>query len=458
MLNKIKEYFSDKRILILGFGVEGRSTYALLRRVLPEKALWIADQNEGIKDMEPLANDNNLSFYLGDDYLGHFAEFDMIIKSPGISLKQMPDADFSKFTSHTELFFRFFRDQIIGVTGTKGKSTTASLIHHIINADWQNCLLVGNIGQPPFDLIDRIDEDTIIVYELSSHQLEQTKISPKVAVLLNLFQEHLDHYESFEKYQEAKFRITMFQQADDYFIYHGDDKLILQWIKKTGIERNFRPISLSSTCDLGFCAHEGNIILGGEKDMILLEKEEITNLKGEHNLLNILAALNAVLVKMTIINVSEVLNAVLSFKPLEHRLEFVGKFNGIEFYNDSIATIPEATIAAIKALEKVDTLILGGFDRGIYYDNLIDFLESSEVNNLIMMGDAGQRMKDIYQTKQYSNQKVVFAKNLTMAVDIAALITGNNKICLLSPAAASYDMFRNFAERGTAFKNLVKSL
>ena len=456
MADKFREFFKEKKILILGFGVEGRSTYRFLRRILPAKKLWIADLNVELKDLDLVKNDNNLSFYLGEDYLGHFDDFDMIIKSPGISLKQMPDVDFSKFTSHTELFFRFYRDQIIGVTGTKGKSTTASLICHIIYSLNQNCLLVGNIGMPPFDLIDQIDENTVIVYELSSHQLEQINISPKVAVLLNIFQEHLDHYESFEKYQEAKFRITMFQKTDDYFIYHGDDKLILNWIEKTGIVRNFRPISLSSTDNLGFCADEGNIILGGKKDIVLLEKEEITNLKGEHNLLNILAALNAVLVQMTILQVSKVLSALLTFKPLEHRLEFVGEFNGIEFYNDSIATIPEATIAAIKALKNVDTLILGGFDRGIYYDDLIDFLESSEVNNLIMLGDAGQRMHDIYRSKKYQNKKLILPENFENAVDIAKQITGKNKICLLSPAAASYDMFRNFAERGTVYKNLVR--
>jgi UDP-N-acetylmuramoyl-L-alanine---L-glutamate ligase len=456
MIKRIEAYLFEKKILILGFGVEGKSTYRFLRRILPEKKLWIADSNPAVKDLEMLKEDSKITFYLGDDHLNHFDEFDMIIKSPGISLKQMPDTDFSIFTSHTELFFRFFRDQIIGVTGTKGKSTTSSLICHIIYSLTQNCLLVGNIGIPPFDLIDQIDKDTVIVYELSSHQLEQTSISPHVAVLLNLFQEHLDHYESFEKYQEAKFRITMFQQPDDYFIYHGDDKLILKWIEKTGIVRNFRPISLSSTDNLGFCADEGNIIPGGEKDIILLEKEEITNLKGEHNLLNILAALNAVVVKMTIIKVSQVLNAVLTFKPLEHRLEYVGKFKGIEYYNDSISTIPEATIAAIKALKSVDTLILGGYDRGIYYDDLIGYLEKSEVRNLIFIGDAGKRMNDIYKAMEYHSKNLFMADDFKKAVAEAKQITRNNKICLLSPAAASYGMFKNFAERGTVYKSLVK--
>jgi UDP-N-acetylmuramoyl-L-alanine---L-glutamate ligase len=458
MLKRIEKYFFEKKILILGFGLEGHSTYRLLRRILPDKKLWIADSDVAIRDLETFKEDRNVTFYLGNDYLYHFGEFDMIIKTPGISLKHMPEVDFSIFTSHTELFFQFFRDQIIGVTGTKGKSTTSSLIYHIINFVSQNCLLVGNIGQPPFDLIDQIDKETVIVYELSSHQLEQTSISPKVAVLLNLFQEHLDHYESFEKYQEAKFRITLFQKPEDYFIYHGDDKLILKWIEKSGIRRNFYPFSLTDICDNGFCIHQGNFVLGFDLDTLLFPVADITNLKGEHNLLNILAALDAVVLMMDIINLSDLASPILTFKPLEHRLEFVGKFNGIEYYNDSISTIPEATIAAIKALKSVDTLILGGYDRGIFYDDLMDYLSKSEVRNLIFIGDAGKRMFEIYTLKQYCKKNLIVADNFEQAVAEAKKNTGYNKVCLLSPAAASYGMFKNFAERGTVYKNLVGGL
>jgi UDP-N-acetylmuramoylalanine--D-glutamate ligase len=456
MLDKLREFFSEKKILILGFGVEGRSTYRLLRRFLPEKIIWIADSDISIGELELIKNDKHLSFYLGDDYLKHLEDFEMIIKTPGISLKNMPETDFSKFTSHTELFFRFFREQIIGVTGTKGKSTTSSLIHHIINSWSHNSLLVGNIGKPPFDMIDQIDEKTVIVYELSSHQLEQTNISPKVAILLNLFQEHLDHYESFEKYQEAKFKITMFQKPEDYFIYHGDDKLILKWIETTGIVRNFYPFSLYNAGNKGFGLQEGNIVPGNAKDKALLPVAEITNLKGDHNLLNILAAMDAVVLMLDIIPLKDIIAPILTFKPLEHRLEYVGKFNGVEFYNDSISTIPEATIAAVKALKNVDTIILGGFDRGIFYDDLVDYLENSNVRNLIFIGDAGIRMNDIFTKKKYYDKNLVIADNFEMAVTKAKNITGNNKICLLSPAAASYGMFKNFAERGSVYKNLVK--
>jgi UDP-N-acetylmuramoylalanine--D-glutamate ligase len=157
-----------------------------------------------------------------------------------------------------------------------------------------------------------------------------------------------------------------------------------------------------------------------------------------------------------IIHLIDLMRPILTFKPLEHRLEFVGKFNGVEFYNDSISTIPEATIAAVEALKNVDTLILGGFDRGIYYDGLMDYLSKSEVRNLIFIGDAGKRMFEIYNSKQWTKKNLVLAGNFEQAVAEAKKNTGNNKICLLSPAAASYGMFKNFAERGTIYKNLVR--
>lgn len=455
MIERYRDYFSDKKILILGFGVEGKSTYRFLRRVLPDKMLSIADSNEAIRDLEMLRLDKNVTLNLGSDYLKHLEGFDMIIKSPGISLKEFPAIDFSKFTSHTELFIRFFRNQIIGITGTKGKSTTSSLIHHIISTASRNSLLVGNIGQPPFDLIDEIDDETLIVYELSSHQLEQIRVSPSMAILLNLFQEHLDHYESFEKYQEAKFNITLFQKQEDFFIFHGDDKLITQWINKTGIERQLYPFSLTQNYVKGCNLNDENLVYHENEINDIVKVSEIMNLKGAHNLLNIMAAIDAVKLA-TDISANQIAESIKTFVPLEHRLEFVGKYNGIEYYNDSISTIPEATIAAVKALKTVDTLILGGFDRGIQYDDLIDFLEKSEVRNLIFIGDAGSRMLDIYRARQYSGKKIITANNLEVAVSQAKLITGNDKICLLSPAAASYGMFRNFEERGTAFKKLVK--
>ncbi len=455
MLEQLTQFFATKNILILGFGVEGRSTYKLIRRLCPDMNLVIADADEKLANFEITLNDTKCSFKIGENYLEDLIDFDLIIKSPGISLKNISICDTSKFTSHTELFFRFFRDQIVGITGTKGKSTTSSLIFYVLKQYTANCILVGNIGTPPFEMIDSIDNETLIVYELSSHQLEQTHISPHIAILLNLYQEHLDHYQSFEKYQEAKFNVTLNQQNEDYFIYNADDVLIDQWIKKKNLKRNYIPYSLSFGSDRICFIRNSDLFYSIGKPEIISNTIELSNLQGEHNLLNIMAAVCA----SKIIGVpNEIIReAIKSFKPLDHRIEYVGVFNDIVFYNDSISTIPEATIAAIKALKVVDTVILGGFDRGIYYDDLIDFIQKSEVRNIVFIDKAGQRMLEIYNSKKYSGKFIFCTNTFIDAVAHAKEMTAKNKICLLSPAAASYGMFKNFAERGATFKQLVKS-
>jgi len=456
MLNLLKEFFEDKKILILGFGVEGQSTYNLLRRIFPDRILNIADVNESLVNNKLIENDIlKINLQLGGDYLNDIDNYDLVIKSPGISLKNISGIDYSKFTSHTELFTRIFKKQIIGITGTKGKSTTSSLVHHIIKTYNNNCLLVGNIGVPPFDLIDDINKDTVIVYELSSHQLEQIRVSPHIAVLLNLYEEHLDHYKSFEKYQLAKLNIAIHQENDDYFIFNADDKRITDLVSVNELKGILHRFSLSEKIKNGCYVDNGKIIFCNQEVTTLLEKTTFSNLIGDHNLQNIMAAACASL--LAGIPATHISQAVDSFQPLEHRIEFVGKYNDILYYNDSISTIPEATIAALTSLKTVDTLLLGGFDRGISYNYLMEFLSKSAVRNLIFIGDAGRRMLDIYEKENYSGKNIFFTKDFTEAVNHAKRSTQKNMICLLSPAAASYDMFRDFKERGEVYKKIVRS-
>jgi len=455
MLNKLKEYFAGKKILVLGFGVEGQSTYRLLRKIFPDEVLHIADMNEGLLELEPIRIDlPKLNLQLGPDYLKNIGNYDVVIKAPGISLKNISTADFSKFTSHTELFIRFFRDQIIGITGTKGKSTTSSLIYHIVKTHDENCLLVGNIGIPPFDLLENINKDTKIIFELSSHQLEQVRVSPHIAILLNLYEEHLDHYKTFENYQKAKFNISLFQDSNDFFVFNADDPRIETLISEASLKSKLMKFSLTHKPEKGCYVYDNKVYYQDAEVVEILNKTEFSNLIGEHNLLNIMAAACASLISG--IPAKAVASAVESFRPLEHRIEFVGKYDDVLFYNDSISTIPEAAIAAVKALKNVDTLILGGFDRGISYDSLIDFLSKSPVSNLVFIGDAGKRMLGIYQSGGFTGKNTLLASDFEEAVVFAKRITEKNKICLLSPAAASYDMFKNFAERGAKYKQLVR--
>lgn len=453
MIDFIEKKITGKNLLILGYGREGESTYRLLRKYFPQIEISIADLNPEIKNRIKDVRTNIIS---GENYSDAISEYDLIIKSPGISLNHLPlQIPREKITSQTDLFLQFYSRQIIGVTGTKGKSTTSSLIFHCIKLFSDNVVLVGNIGVPPFDRITEINDKTKIVYELSSHQLEYVSKSPHIAILLNLFQEHLDHYKTYKDYQLAKFNIVRHQQSSDYFIHNSDDKLIKKLISEFNFKINYYACSLINNQTRG-CSVIQNKVLFSDDDnhSELLDLHENIFLKGEHNIRNIMAAISAC--KILSIPDDIITNGIRTFKGLEHRLEFVGEYNGILFYNDSIATIPEATIEAIKTLKKVETLILGGFDRGVDYSSFAEFLIASPVNNLLFIGDAGKRMLNCFPENIIKNKNISLENSFQNAVRKARHITRPKGICLLSPAAASYDLFRNFEERGNEFKKLVR--
>jgi UDP-N-acetylmuramoylalanine--D-glutamate ligase len=454
MTDRLIEIVSGKKILILGFGKEGKSTFSVLKKIVPASLLFLADVNQNAFYGTDLSG---FSFFSGETYLDHLAEFDLIIKSPGISRSNLLSKTRSnKITSQTELFLKAFSSQTIGVTGTKGKSTTSSLIHHIVSGHTSNVILVGNIGLPPFDFIHKINDDTHIIFELSSHQLDDVSVSPHIAVILNLFEEHLDHYETFEKYRNAKFKISAFQQADDYLILNRDDKILFGFFKdKT--RQNVIWYSDEKQEESGaYVQSDQQVIYTYDGNDHAFDFTSRVSLPGDHNLRNIMAAVCASMISG--IPPMAIRSAVLSFEGLEHRLEYVGNFGGIEFYNDSIATIPEATIAAIKTLVNVDTLILGGKDRGIDYSTLVEFLPHTRIRNFIFMGEAGARMLQILTGTLSDGQNIFFIDKFDEIERIIRAHTKRGSICLLSPAASSYDMFRNFEERGRSFKKIAGNL
>jgi UDP-N-acetylmuramoylalanine--D-glutamate ligase len=454
MLDLIRRELENKKVLLLGFGREGQSSYRLIRRVLPELPLTIADEDKSVCEYELLKNDYFVDFILGEGYLERLNSFELVMKSPGISLKDIPyDIERSSITSQTDLFLRRYFQQIIGVTGTKGKSTTATLTHHILKLAEKESLLMGNIGRPAFDFIDEIRPETNLVYELSSHQLEYVRRSPHIAVLLNLYQEHLDAYRSFQDYQVAKMNIAKYQIQGDCFIFNYDDERIEHLVSMMDIARKLS-FSFRTTLDDGCYVQNRQIVYssGGEK-VVIFDLGRKIKLKGDHNLMNIMAA--ASVCKELGINNEIIAEGIASFKGLEHRIEYVGEFNGIYFYNDSISTIPEACIEAVKALGKVDTLILGGFDRGIDYSGLAKFLSASGIRNLIFTGDAGRRILHEIKDIKSPGQTLFLISRFDEFKDIVFNVTRKGCICLLSPAAASYDEFQNFEMRGKRFKELV---
>ena len=450
MIKKLLEYLNDKRILILGFGKEGESTYKLLRKYFPEKNLFIADKNMNLLvDKIELVEDPYLEVSLGENYLNGIEEYDLIIKAPGISLK---DVDLekinNKITSQLELFLEFVDVYTIGITGTKGKSTTSSVMHKVLVDQDKDAFLLGNIGEPIFNSIEEMKKDSIVVLELSSHALEFVKRSPNIAILLDIYEEHLDHYKSFERYIEAKFNVAKFQKENDYLIYNYDNENM----KKFGFEykENDYAVSLNSIPNTKNKSYLENRQINCNGKCVMSFEEEL-NLKGTHNMNNIMFILCAC--DILNLDINKAIDSVKEFKPLEHRMEFVANIKDVSYYNDSIATIPASTINAIEALKNVNTILVGGNDRGVDLNELIDYLYGHKtIENVICLPKTGEYIKEGLKD---SDKRVEFFDDLKTAVSFAKKVTKENTICLLSPAASSYGYFKNFEERGKLFKQYV---
>lgn len=448
----LKNIFENRKILIAGFGREGRSSYRTIRALLPRQPLAIADRNTSLADDALIADDRNLTLHLGDGYLKPSDRYDIILKSPGI-----PTFDFEgivgnpdKISSQADIFLQLFHNQTIGITGTKGKSTTTNLLHKVLLAHTSDVVMAGNMGIPLFDTIGQIGPETLLVLELSSHQLENVHTSPHVSILLNLYQEHLDHYHSFLDYQLAKMNIAKYQTSEDFFICCFDNGLVRERVSERNLSGEVLPYSLERTLEKG-CCKNGDAAVLNPSGKALYDTSKPRCLQGDHNLLNIMAvSLAAHCLGM---DGEETENAINTFTGLEHRLEFVTRKNGITFYNDSISTIPEACMAAVGALRNVDTLILGGFDRGIDYSALSAFLDESEIGNLVFVGEAGKRILGGMRCSDGKN--ILVSNDYRQIVDFCFASTAEGKTCLLSPAAASYDQFKNFEERGSVFKKLI---
>ncbi len=431
MYQKLTEYFKDRSVLILGFGKEGQSTYNFIRKFYPDKPLAIADKRE-LKIDDP-----NVTLITGDVYLDHINEFDMVMQSPGISLRSVKICKKTEITGQMDLFLRFAECTKIGITGTKGKTTTTTLIYNIVKASGRKCALIGNIGVPVFESLDDCEGLTAVI-EMSCHQLEFAKASPQIAVMTNIYPEHLDHYNGFEGYANAKLNIVKNQTNSDYFIFNSDQEELKELINFDEIESNLLPVSRFDEDENAFYKH-------------LTTLNE--NLKGFHTHQDIFFAVNAA--KCLGIDDKAIEEGIRSFSPIAHRLEKVGAFKDITFYNDSIATIPYAVMCGITALEKVDTLIFGGMDRGIDYSTFIKDLNECSVSNLIGLPETGEKI--INELKKIGcAKKLIVVDTMDEAVEAAYKYTEKGKICLFSPAASSYNRYRNFEEKGNHYKELIK--
>lgn len=448
MIEKIINFLKNKKIAILGMGREGLSTYHFIRKHLKDQPLWIIDQKDTIKSNEEINNDPNISIITGDNYLDNLEKYEIILKTPGISFK---DIDISKIKdkiySQVELFLKVDAQNVIGITGTKGKSTTSSLIYKTLKDQNVDTKLVGNIGIPIFDEIENIGTNTTVVVELSSHQLEFLNVSPHIGIILNMFEDHLDHAGTVEHYHACKMHMFDYQTKDDIAIYCDDNINLHNIMHKNNY--NAHIYKVTKQYDEECISLKDNNVL--YNDEVLYVDNGKRHLIGEHNLENIMVTV--FICKLFNLDLQKAKETIDEFRGLEHRLELVGTYDDIIFYNDTIATIPAATIEGIKALKSVDTLIFGGMDRGIDYSALIDYLTTCNISNLICMPSTGDKIGRILETK--TNKKIFYTNDLEEAVKLAKKHTQKGKICLLSPAAPSYEYFKNFEEKGNFYKKIV---
>ncbi|OGY59253.1 MAG: UDP-N-acetylmuramoylalanine--D-glutamate ligase [Candidatus Colwellbacteria bacterium RIFCSPLOWO2_01_FULL_48_10] len=406
------EQLKNKKILILGYGIEGKATHQFLKKFAPDSLIGIADQKDG------------------PDYLEKQKEYDLVIKSPGIP-KQLVTA---AHTTATNIFFANAQKPIIGITGTKGKSTTTTLIHAMLKEGGYDARLCGNIGKPMLDEISKpVGDKTVYVVELSSYQLDDITHSPHISLILNLFPEHMDYHGSFEAYKAAKKNIIKYSTGRDYFVYNPRYPELLELASTTAAK------SVPFVEVLPFL-------------------KDIIPLKGEHNFDNVRAA--CTVAKLMNVSDESIVKAVKNFRSLPHRLEFVGNFHGIDFYDDAISTTPESTIQALEAIPNVETIFLGGKDRGYDFSSLAQKLVSSEIKNIVLFPDSGEKIDQELRKFKIENLKlkILETKEMREAVRFAYEHTSPGKAVLLSCASPSYSIWKNFEEKGDLFKKFVKEL
>jgi len=428
--------FQGKKILILGLGKEGQDTLAFLIKYAPAGILAVSDRTlfDNLPDAaKKIINKYKIPGYFGKNYLKNLQNYDIIVKSPGIPI-HLPEIEAAykagKITSQTKIFFNHCQGTIIGITGTKGKSTTSSLIYAVLKKSAKKVHLLGNIGQPVLNYLKNDNSEKFYVYELSAHQLYQLDKSPHIAVLTNLYQEHLDYYSDYNEYIQAKANITIHQSKNDFFIYNSNIMNCQNIAKITQAKK----------------------IAYNEFDWNFPKK---LHLIGEFNLEN--AKIAAIIGKILKIDNKIINNAIANFKPLAHRLEFAGEYRGIKFYNDSLSTIQESAVAAIEGLgDNLQTLIAGGFERHQPFDKLAEKILDSNIKTIILFLPTGKRIWQAIKNvdhKKSKNLKInhYFVKTMEEAVNLAFAKTQKGKICLLSAASASFGGFRDYADRGNNF-------
>jgi len=469
------------KLVIFGLGREGYSNYQFLRRIVPDGQIILTDdlplEKLSAEWKTILLHDQTAGFVQTQYFTEDLDSQSTIVLSPGIKPAHPLLKKFEKqrifITNNTQICLELCRPtlaqanpltaylpklskppQVIGITGTKGKSTTTAVIYHLLEGAGLPVFLGGNIGKPALDLLELIEKirgkrSAILVVELSSHQLKRTTISPHIAVIQAITPEHLDYYQDFKTYLEAKSHIAQFQQPEDLMIFNADSQTAAN-LAQLSKAKHFSFSLVDKKCD---CYYKANKIYYHDFSVV---KDDELQLRGEHNLLNVMPGI--IVAQELKIPAKKINQNLQTFLPLPHRLELVTQKKGVSYYNDSLSTTPEAAMAAIKSFaDQPIVLIAGGFDRGLDYANLARTILNQKLKAVILLPDTGQKIAQLLandnQTK--TSMPVELVKNLDQAIVASQKYAQPGTIVLLSPGSASFNQFKDYRERGNTFKRLV---
>ena len=440
------------KIAIAGYGLEGKQNYKYFNK--PGNDLTIVDEREDID------TPSDAKYITGDGAYDDMSQFDMVIRTAGLSPLKIKKAKL--VWSATNEFFAKCKAPIIGVTGTKGKGTTSSFITSILRSSGKKVHLVGNIGVPALSVLPDIRPEDFVVYEMSSFQLWDIKYSPHIAVVLMIEPDHLDVHTDFEDYLKAKSNIRRWQNLNDICIYHPSNpfsqkiaSVTLATLDQTTKGDYLNNIHRYGIKDDGLVYIKDDFFYTNDRKICPIS---CVKLPGKHNLENACAAMSAVLELKLDISDNQFAEGLRSFTGLPHRLKYVSEINDVKFYDDSISTTPGSAIAAIKSFTSPKVLILGGSYKGGDFTDLVKEIKKSNIRQIILMGDEANRIEQFL--KDAGIVKYVNLERCSMfeIVSKAASAASPGDVVILSPACASFGMFKNYQDRGKKFINAVDLL
>lgn len=448
--NKFKEFIKGKRVAVVGVGVSNRP---LIKKLLEYGAGVTAfDKKEDFEGKEELQK-LDVKLVLGRDYLNTIDEYEVIFRTPSL----LPTNEFlmkasqkgAYITSEIREFVKYCKGKIFGVTGSDGKTTTTTLIYEMLKKQGYNVYLGGNIGIPLFEKIEEIKEDDYVVLELSSFQLMDFDVSPIVSVITNLSPNHLDYHKDMEEYVNSKKNIFLYQNERGITILNKDNEIT--YSMRDEVKGEIRFFSMK---EKAFSYYDGGKLY--VNDELVCHKDEV-KLLGMHNIENLLTAFAAVYGFVSIDNMRCV---AMNFNGVPHRIEFVREINGVKFYNDSIASSPTRTLAGLNSFDIKVILIAGGYDKNVPFEPLAE-KGIDKIKTLILLGMTKDKIKSAFldvMNKTGKRVDIIEVNSLEEAVEKAYEVAEYGDIVTLSPACASFDMFKNFEERGNRFKEIVLNL